>query len=149
MKKVSQLRRLQRTGQAVVEGALVLLAMVPLIVCVMDFWRILLLQQMFAERVRAGVRYAAVSHYDPSQITNFVLYNSPTAPAGNPPGLLGLPRSAVSVTRHNAGDRTLDRIEVQIQNVPITLLIPFVPTRSRLSRPVTVVRPVEGLGASS
>ena len=138
----------RRRGHALVEGAMVLLPALLVIIGILDFGQLLFFHQSFTERARAGVRYAVTNTYDAQQIKNFVLYNSPTAPGGNPPGLFGLQASEIAVTRYDAGDRVKDRIEVSIHDVPMRFYSPLI--RGALQhRPFRVVRPVEALGATN
>lgn len=132
-----------RRGQALVESALVLLTLVLTILGILDLGQFLFFQATFRERVRSGVRYAVVHTYDPQQIENFVLYDSPIA--GSRP-LFGLAESMISVTRY--GENTPDdRIEVTISNAPLRMYSPFLASFS--ARPVfRAVMPVESLGAA-
>jgi len=144
-----QLRSLQRRrGNALVEGALVLMPLLLVIIGILDFGQLLFLHQTFTERARAGVRWAVTNNYDTQQIRNFVLYNSPTAPGGNPPGLFGLTASEITVTRYDSGDQVKDRIEVSIHDVPMRFYSPLI-NKALAHRPFRVVRHVEALGASN
>jgi hypothetical protein len=135
-------------GQALVEGAFVLMILVVLVTAILDFGQLLFFLQAFTERAHAGVRYAVANTYDPAAVTNMVLYNSPTAPAGNPPGLFGLTASEVSVTRYNAGDKMNDYIQVTVSNVPMAFYSPLI-RGSYSPRPFIAVRSVESLGATN
>lgn len=146
MGRLRTVSREKRKGQAMVEGALVLLVLMVMLIGIIDFAQFFFFHQSLTARVRAGVRYAIVHSYDPTQIKNFLLYNSPTAPGGNPPGLLGLTSSQITVNRFSAGDPINDRIEVIVQNYPINIFSPLI-RRSYQHRPFRVVRPVEGMGA--
>src|SRR5436190_931457 len=55
-------RKKRQKGQAMIESALVALALVGMIIFVMDMGRILLLQQFIGERARATVRNAVVNN---------------------------------------------------------------------------------------
>lgn len=147
MRLIPCIRRKKR-GQAAVESSLVLLILILLVVGVVDFGQLLFFLQTFTERAEAGTRYAVTNTFDATAVTNYVLYNSATAPSGNPPGLMGLTASEVAVNRYNAGDRINDRIEVDITNVPLrfySLLI----TGSYAPRPFRFVRSVESLGVTN
>ncbi len=141
----------QRTGhgrgEALVEGALVLLALLSLILGIVDFGRILLLQHTFHQRVSAGARYASIHGVDPEAIANIIVFNSPTAPSGRTTGLLGLRPSNVTVTRLDAGNRTLDRMQVRIAGFPMILNLPFL--RRTFTPAFTAIRPVEAMGAAN
>ena len=91
-------KRNRERGQAIVEGALILLVFVGSLVGAMDFGQLLFTHQLLAERVRAGVRWGAVHSWDGTgdQIANVVRYNSSTAPDGASP-FFGLTRANISV----------------------------------------------------
>jgi hypothetical protein len=138
--------RNQRRGAVLLESALVLLALLITLVGVLDFGQLLFFHQSFRERVRAGVRYAVVHTYDPAQIRNMVVYNSTTAPPGEPPGLFGLTPAKVTVTRYDQGTAD-DRIEVCISNYPLGFLSPLLAGQT-LNPVFRAVAPVEGLDAT-
>jgi hypothetical protein len=69
-----------------------------MLVGIVDFGQFLFFHQVLTDRARAGARYAAVNPYNATSIQNVVVYNSPTAPNGNPTGLFGLTTSNVTVT---------------------------------------------------
>ena len=141
-------RRRVRKGQGLVEASLVLMTLLLLVIGILDFAQLLFFLQTFTERARAGARYAVANNFDTQTITNVVLYNSPTAPGGNPPGLFGLTASEITVTRYDAGDKVKDRIEVKISNVPLAFYSPLI-KGSYTHRPFRVVRSVESLGATN
>ena len=91
--------RNQRRGEVLLESALVLLALLITLIGALDFGQLLFFHQSFRERVRAGVRYAVVHTYDPAQIRNMVVYNSTTAPPGEPPGPWATPLRTRDHTR--------------------------------------------------
>ena len=138
----------RRRGNALVEGALVLMPLLLVIIGILDFGQLLFQHQTFTERARAGVRWAVTHNYDTQQIKNFVLYNSPTAPEGNPRGLFGLTASEITVTRFDSGDQVKDRIEVSIHDVPMRFYSPVL-SKVLAHRPFRVVRRVEALGATN
>jgi hypothetical protein len=134
----------KQRGEAMLESTLVLLTLALTILGILDLGQFLFFQAAFRERVRTGVRYAIVHHYDPEQVSNFVLYGSAT-PSGRP--LFGLSESMISVARH--GENTPDdRIELTISNAPLRMYSPFLARFS--ARPVfRAVMPVESLGAAN
>jgi hypothetical protein len=140
------LGRESRKGQAMVEAALVLLVLLVMLIGIIDFAQFFFFHQSLTARVQAGTRYAIVHSYDSNQIKNFLLYNSPTAPDGRPAGLLGLTSSQITVNRLDAGDPVNDRIEIIVQNYPMTIFSPLI-ARSYQHRPFRVVRSAEGMGA--
>lgn len=143
-------KRRRESGSAMLESALVLLTFVCMLLFIFDMTRILLFEQYFAERVRAGARAAAVGAYDAAAIKNLVCYNSRTAPGGNTntPGLFGLTPLYVTVQRSGTAGKWDDRIRVTIQNFPVSTAIPFFPATMKLPR-VTATFPVASLGASN
>lgn len=138
--------REKRRGGTLVEGALVLLTTLVTLIGILDVGQYLFLQQTLRERARAAVRYAAVNSYDPGVITNVVLYNSPSAPSGGGPGLMGMTASMVNVARHDAGTPA-DRVEIVIANYPMKFYSPFL-AGTTIEPVFRAVMPVESLGAS-
>lgn len=141
-----QRRRSQRGSSALLEGALSLLTLMIMIIFVVEMGRMLLYQQFFTERARAAARNATVSHYSASAIQNYVCYNGVNAPAGSPPGFLGLAPSMVTVSRLGTAGNWDDRIQVTISNYPMFDLIPLFKHNYTVP-PVTVTIPVNSLGA--
>lgn len=144
-------RRRRQAGQAILEGGLIAVAFLTCLVGVLELGRYVLFIQFFTERARAGARYAAVSNYDTTTIKNWVVYNTATAPSngggGTTPGLFGLTPSMVSVARYSQGADT-DRLEISINNYPVTLYIPMMASNWTL-RPFRVVLTTESLGATN
>ncbi len=136
-------KRHGRKGATLVESALVSFCLLVTTLGIVDLGQFLLLEQTFRERVRAGVRYAIVHDYDPQQIRNVVLYNSPTAGAR---GLFGLTSSMVTVNRYDAGTPE-DRIEVSISEYPMKFYSPLL-GRFSLKPTFRAVMAVESLGAT-
>src|SRR5260370_22544600 len=75
-------RRKKQKGQALIESCLVMIPLLLMIVGIVDFGQFLFFHEAMTDRARAGARYAAVSPYDATAITNMVLYNSPAVPTG-------------------------------------------------------------------
>ncbi len=135
-----------------VEGALVAIAFITCLVAILELSRYILFIQFFTERARAGARYAAVSNYDVNVIKNWVAYNSASAPATNgsdnvASGLFGLTPSMINVSRFSQGTDT-DRIEISINNYPVSLLVPLLPKNWTL-KPFRVILTAESLGATN
>jgi len=146
---VSQRRqRAQRGAAALLEGALVLGTLLTMILFVVEMGRMLVFQQMFTERAREGARSAAVSTYSTTTVQNYVLYNSGTAPSGNPPGFFGLTSSEVSVQRLGTAGNWDDRIQVTISNYPMFDFVPLL-KHTYTVPPITVTIPVGSLGSTS
>jgi hypothetical protein len=131
-----------------VEAAFVLLLLIILLTGILDVGQIFMFHQGLTDRVRAGARYAATHSYDTQQIKNVVLYNTATAPGGNPSGLYGLQASQIAVTRYDPGDPVKDRIEVKIQGFPMAFYSPLL-KKTYTPRPFVAIRRVESLGATN
>ncbi len=140
-----QLNRRGRGGGALLEGALVLAALLFLLLSVVDLGQVLVVHQALVERVRAGARYAVVHTYDPESIRNVVLYNSPDPPDGSA-ALLGLTREMVRVELV-AADTPEARVEIRIVDYPFRLLTPLLRGLYRTSA-IRITLPAESLGAA-
>ena len=141
-------KKKQRGATVFLEGALVLPTLLITILFVVEMGRMMLFQQLFTERARAGARNAAVTSFDTTSIKNYVLYNSATAPDGATSGFFGLQASMVSVTRLGTPGNWNDRIQVTISNYPMIDLIPLF--KSNYTVPaVTATTPVGSLGAAN
>ena len=87
-----------RTGQALVESALVLMVLLMSLIAIVDFSQVLFTHQMLVERTRSGLRWGMIHAWDGTGdgIRNMILYNQPTAAGGRT--FAGLTPSNVSVT---------------------------------------------------
>ena len=112
----------RRRGQAMIEGALVALILVAVLIAIFDLGLVLFIHQTFATRVRSAVRYGVVNTYDPTVITNMVLYGQPTAGAN---GVFGLTAGMVSVARTDVGTGD-QRIVVTISGYPYRFFSPWI-----------------------
>jgi Flp pilus assembly protein TadG len=135
-------------GGAMVESALVLLTLMGMILFVLDMGRILLMQQYITERARTTVRNAVVNSWIDTDTKNFRVYNSPTAPTGGGPGLLGLKRSQVTYQVLGTQGAADYRLQVKVSGVPAVTFIPFI-AGSYMLAPVVVTMPAQSLGASN
>ena len=110
-------------GQALVESVLTLTAFVVIFLGMIEMGEILYIHQTLAERTRSAVRWGAVNAWDdtnsPVQITNVVLYGTPTAP-DDPHGIFGLSSSNVVVTRPQPDFSSADRIVVKVSGYSLT-----------------------------
>src|SRR5574337_1644225 len=130
-------RRARQKGSAMLETALVLLTVLSMIIFIMDMGRILLLQQFITARATATVRAAAVNNWTQTDVQNYLVYNSTSAPqnnggAGQPApqegggyGFLGLQPSQVSFTTLGTAGTPDYRLQVQVSGVPAITWIPF------------------------
>jgi len=122
MKNSNRRNRKQR-GQALVESVLTLTAFMAIFMGMIEIGEIMYIHQTLAERTRSAVRWGAVNAWDdtnsPAQITNVVLYGSPTAPDGGH-GIFGLAASNVTVTRPQPDYSSADRIVVKVSGYSLT-----------------------------
>lgn len=131
---MTEKKKTQR-GQGLLESVLVTLAFLMVTIGTIDMGQVLFVHQSLVERVRAALRYGATHPFDATTLENMVLYNQPTVPttstptgsngSAEPTGFLGLTRSMVTVTRHDA---TLneDRIAISIEGYPYQFFTPFI-----------------------
>jgi hypothetical protein len=131
-----------------VETALVMITVLAMIIFAMDMGRILLLQQFISERARATVRSAVVNNWDATATKNYLVYNSATAPTGNPPGYLGLLTSQVSYQVLGTSGAPDYRLQVKVTGVPVFTWIPYIAGQYTLA-PVVATMPAQSLGATN
>ena len=116
-----------RSGQALVESALILLLFITTLVGILDVSQLLFIHQSLVERARMALRWGVVQPWDGTgtKIQNMVLYLQDTVPAGGS-GFLGLTASNVQVTRTpGTSDNPNDeRISVAIVNYNFNFLTP-------------------------
>jgi Flp pilus assembly protein TadG len=93
-------KRKRERGQALVEGALIIIVFLASLIGAMDFGQLLFTHNLMVERVRAGVRWGVANSWDGTgdRIANVVRYNNSTVGDGATP-FLGLTRDNVSVVR--------------------------------------------------
>ena len=118
-------RRVRQSGSAMVETALVGLAVLVMIIGAFDFGQFLFVHQALVERARSSARWGAVT--DPNNSTaiqNMVLYNQSSAPT-TPSGYFGLNSSMVQVSMSDTFTDN-SRLNVVITNYPYTILSPYI-----------------------
>jgi Flp pilus assembly protein TadG len=135
-----------RKGQTLLESSLVLTTLLLMLIGIVDFGQFLFFHQVLTDRARAGARYAAVNPYDATAIQNVVVYNSPTAPDGNPTGLFGLTTSNVTVTPTPSTGNP-NYVQVKISGFPIELISPFL-TKSYTPRSIIATRQTENIAST-
>jgi Flp pilus assembly protein TadG len=133
-------------GATIVESALVFLTLMGMIIFIMDMGRMLLVQQFITERVRSTARQAAVNNWTATQVQNYVVYNSITAPNGGGPGYLGLLTSQVSYTTLNAAGTPDYSLQVMVSGVPVFTWIPYMAGKYT-APPIFATMPAQSLGA--
>ena len=118
----SRRSRWQR-GQALVESVLTLTAFLAIFMGMIEVGEILYIHQTLVERTREAVRWGAVNTWDdtnsPTQITNMVLYGTPS-PGHDSTPIFGLTASNVSVTRPQPDYSSSDRIVVSVSGYTLT-----------------------------
>ena len=128
--------RNKRSGQAVIESALILLVLLFMLFGILDFGQFFYFHQSLTERARAGARYGSVNTCavvtNCTEAVNMAIYNDP-AGSGSPllPCLTsGCPTNAtVTAAVTNSGTQN-GRITVTISNYPLSfILLPWL-TRS-------------------
>ena len=142
--------RRRQAGSALLEGAFVVMTIVSMIIFIMDFGRMLLMQQFITERARTTARAAAVNNWDSDAVANFLCYNSITAPSDNTstPGYMGLLPSEVTYQSLGSSGAADYRLQVVVSGVPMLTWIPFISGRYT-APPITVTFPAQSLGATN
>ena len=140
----------RQRGAAMVETALVFLVTLSMIIFIMDMGRVLLTQQVIADRAQAGVRMAVVNNWDATEVANYVAYGSTTTPesGSSTPGLMGIAASEVTLTTYadtGIGDA---RYKVKVRCVPFFTFIPSL-AGSFHAPTVVATAPVQSLGATN
>jgi hypothetical protein len=126
-------------GSAIVEASLTLSLFMVLTLSLVDFGLSLFLFQNLENQAHLAARYGAVHPGNTETIKKMVLYGRTTG-SGN--GILGLPPSAVTVTRKGTVGGVDDRIEVRITGYNFTLVTPGW-SGTKAGIPITVTMPVE------
>src|SRR5713101_6240700 len=73
--------RQNQRGQSLLESALVMLVLVPLLMGIIDVGQFLYFHQALSERAGAAARWGAVHPFDVAQIANVAIYNAPAGRA--------------------------------------------------------------------
>ncbi len=141
-------RRRRQAGQALVEGALVLLTALSLTIFVLDMGRFMLMQQFITERARATARAAAVNNWDSTSVKNYFLFNDTTAPNGVTTGFLGLTASQVAYAKLGTSGNSDYRVQIIVSNVPLLMFVPTI--AGRYTAPTVIATmPAQSLGATN
>ena len=147
-KTTTQVRKKSERGAALVETALVFTAALAMILFIVDMGRILLTQQYISQRAQSAVRSAVVNNWDSTDVANYVVYGSTTAPDGGGAGLMGLTTSEVTfntIADSGIGD---GRYQVIVQGVPMFTWIPYMAGKYNAPT-VTATAPVQSQGATN
>ena len=141
-------RRKRQRGQAFVETALIFTVAIGMILFILDMGRILLMEQLVAERARQGVRNAVVNNWDDTAVANYVAYGSTTAPTGGGAGLMGLMPSEVKITRYADSGIGDARYKLTVTGISMFTWIPYI--AGKYTAPaVTATMPVQSQGATN
>jgi hypothetical protein len=135
----------RRRGSTLVESAIVMLLFLVILIGVLDAAQVLFFHQFLADRVRSGVRYAAVHTYSASAIRNVVAYNT-ASPEPGMAGLFGLTPEMVKVNRYGAGTAD-DRVETEIGGYSMRFLSPWL-AGTFTPGPFRAVMPLESAGGA-
>ena len=138
-----RMKRSDRKGQALVEGALILLLFLAFFVGTIDFGQFLYFHQSLTERARAAARYGAVHTYSGgSDSANVAVYNDPAGTANGATALLpDLTTGIVGATLSGAGTDDA-RITVTISNYPYNFVSPYM-SKSTWFRTILASEPYE------
>lgn len=139
-------RRRKQKGATLVESALVLIALVSMILFVMEFGRILLLQQYITQRAAMTARKGSVSNWTETMAANYLCFENTTAPSGAVVGFLGLKPSHVSYQLLGTPGKPDYRVQVQVTGVPVLAVVPGMAGTYTLP-PFTATAPAQSLGA--
>lgn len=142
------MRTRTQKGQAMVESALVLTAILCMLIFILDMGRLLLTQQFIAERARAAARAAAVRNWTSTEVANYLVFNSSTAPPGVTVGMLGLKPSQVSFQKLGTAGASDYRLKIRVSGVQVLTFIPFM-AGTYTAAPVTVTVPTQSLGSTT
>jgi hypothetical protein len=115
----------RRRGDAMLEGALVVLILVNVLIGIADLGTALFIRQTFVFRARSAARYGAITNAAEAAVRNMVLYGSPTAPEGAPAGPFGLTADMVAVSKFDIGTNE-QRLVVAISGYPYRFLTPWI-----------------------
>jgi Flp pilus assembly protein TadG len=133
----------RRSGQALVESALIMLVMLPMMIGIADFGQFIYFHASLTDRVRAGARYGAVHTYTSpgTDIKKFTVYENATPADGAAPLIYNLTTSLVTATLDDAGTDSA-RITVTITDYPFNFLSPYM-SKSTWYRTITATEPYE------
>ena len=143
MKQHRSARFRAQNGNALVEGALVLLPFIGLMIAICDVGLALHLHQSLSDRVRAAARYGALRPYTypADDVRNVAVYNHPNPPNGSRSIVTGLTTDMVRVDLVAEGTDAA-RIRVTISNFQFPMFSPWI-ARRVTARPIIACIPYE------
>jgi hypothetical protein len=133
-----------------VEGALVLMALMAMILFIIEIGRVMMLGQYVTERARVTARSATVNNWTQKQVQNYLVHYKTQMPddSANKTGFMGLKPAQVTYqvlgTQRN-GDL---RVQVKVSNIESVMYIPWIAGKYKFP-PVTVELPAQSLGATN
>jgi Flp pilus assembly protein TadG len=144
---LSRPRRGER-GTAMVESALVLLVLLMTTIFVIDFGRMLLMEQFITERARQTARKAVVNNWTSTQVKNYLVYGNPDTADLTAPGRLGLVPSQVTYSTLGTAGTPAHRVQVKVSGVQALLFVPKLSGTYALPTVVATV-PAQSMGAAN
>jgi Flp pilus assembly protein TadG len=97
----------------------------------LEFSRLLWTHNALRDAVRLGVRYAATSAQNTTNVKNMVVYGTVSPPGGAKPVVYGLTTSHVVVTYNGFGVKQ-GSVEVKVTGYPFTFSVPLIGTTMTL-----------------
>ena len=134
--------RQRQSGQAMVEGALVMLVFLVTIMGIADMGQLMFFHQSLVERARSAVRWGVTHTYNQTQIQNMAVYEKQAPTQSDKPVLAYLTTGMVTVTNDNAGTTQASRT-VSISGYPYRFISPWITKSFNSTKPVVATMPVE------
>ena len=106
------------------ESVLTLVAFLAMFIGVFDVGEMMFVHQTLTDRARNAVRWGVVNTYDPTGMTNLVLYGA-TTPSQGQTGSFGLTAANIVVSRPLASIGTAEDRVVLTVTYPVTLISVF------------------------
>jgi Flp pilus assembly protein TadG len=129
----------------ILEAALNLMVLLTLVLGCFDFGFVLFQYQTLMDRARSAARYGVIHPNDAAGMQNLVLYAQTSLPTGKSttdPGLFGLTRAMVTVSRAAVGQPE-ERITIDLSGYRFTFVAPFI-AGSFQGKPIRASLSVEG-----
>ncbi len=127
-------KRHRQKGGSLLESTLTLVVFLSLFLGVFDVGEMLFVHQTLTDRTRNAARWGAVNTFDPTSMTNLVLYGATTPAQGQTPSF-GLTASNITVSRPAASiGQPEDRVIVTV-TYPVSLVSAFLGRSATWSAP--------------
>jgi len=128
------IKRHRQKGSSMLESVLTLVVFLTLFFGVFDVGEMLFVHQTLTDRTRNAARWGAVNTFDPTSITNLVLYGATTPAQAQTPSF-GLTASNVTVSRPAASvGQPEDRVIITV-TYPVSLVSAFLGRSATWSAP--------------